>query len=288
MKITLPFATTDTTLPKDRVDPVLADSGSLFLFDAKSPKSWGLTSIGSNTTWKNLVSGGTNATLERTNALLFDSSIWGFSNDPSIGTNVSTAGRIDLGAKYFTNKANNYLLVTWITLPVSTTSYAANGTPWLWYSSNAAGGGTAAATKALEIQASNTGTAIQSYVWGTFVSGSTPAALQNSGQISQSGSIRTVQYAINWYKDSADNLWKLRTFLNNSQLGIASYSPVVSDTFGINDPGSNNVRALGSVTNSGFKIHRLYAEDLTTSGRTPQTVLGIDWAYAQKRFRQAS
>lgn len=312
----LSSAFTDTTLPLLQKDPVLPAAGGVLLLDGKNPGCWtGASTIGvtdplyslSRTTaadgttpgqgyW---TSYGTPTDLSTISKPLAYNSTTGRITFPSAGT--SNAARFiesQSQARYLFNGTDNFCISVWAyiaptgtivlltTQPSGTSSSTRVGLTM--YAQAGAGGSGGAAGGFQAFRRSAIGYPISPGVTATANTQNFAYGGVNNSPVGLTAGIHRLGYA--WYK-KADGNWYNKPILDQT-VGTELATPThvttgidlgQSTAGGARDPYHVAAIAPGNFgTDNG--IYRLYIENLTLSGRTPEQVWAADWTRGNGRF----
>ena len=317
----LSSAFTDPTLPILQKDPVLPAAGGVFLLDSKNPGSWSgastiETSAPLNSLARATAADGTNpgqgywttygtptdlATISK--PLAYDSAT-GRITFPSAGTN-NAARFIESQAqgRYLFNATDAFCISAWVyitstgSLLLLTLQQAGsdNNRNGLLISALPGPGGAGGAAGGFQvIRPSRVGypispgvtasTRTDNYAYGG--SNNSPAALTSG--------VHRLGYA--WYR-KADGNWYSRPILDQT-IGAELATPTHVTTGldlgqttagGARDPYwvaalGNRVQNAPNTFGTSNALCRLYIENLTVSGRTPEQVWAADWARGNGRF----
>ena len=268
----LSTAFTDTTLPKLRKDPVLADAGSLILYDFKASANradgFSLTSpefvnLGSYTS-KTSITVPTGIDYDETKgALVYES-----------GTNViNVETGASAGSSNLFNTTDNFLLILWASRRATNVgtffyfNYLAKGT-----------GSTGSGDQTLYFM--NNGTTPNNSIIARVNFDATSSHATDSAFMSgpTSGGA-PVQLAMHWFKTGST--WEMNAYSNKTK---ATNEPTSTDPLWLAGTNLAFFRQTGGYDGAGAQVHRLVVENLTQSGRSVTEVLNLDYAYSNGRF----
>lgn len=307
----LSSAFTDTTLPILQKDPVLPNAGGVFLLDSKNSASWNGSSVIAvdaplNTLTRAAAADGTNpglgvfsvgentpVSLSSVSKPLAYNSATGRITFPTTSDPTAAARFIESQAQglYLFNGTDAFCISAWVyvaptgVLHLLFTQPAGNN--------NARQGLTITASVASGFQVTRPSMVGYPISPGVTQTVATANAAYGTAATITSG-IHRLGYA--WYRKT-DNNWYGRPILNQvlgSELATPSHVTTGIDLGQTTAGGPRNqyyVAALGNRrqvhpgtfgTDNGF--YRLYIENITVSGRTPEQVWAADWARGNERF----
>ena len=257
-----PSASTDTTLPKVLADSLL-NTGSLFLMDFLRLGCWNpaTDTVADGAAVRNLVTGGTAGMLKIPVAgdLTFETGL-GFKLKSSVAY-----GRvqIDTGTRYFqTNLTDDYLLIAWATYPASDPT-------------GHIGQLISKAVNSTYFQAGPMLAVI--YTAGGKIITHMDAEASNGKSIVIGSPAGKHQFAI--AKVGSNTLIFLDGVLVSTQATGTPALTANSTPLNFGNGASSTMYACPSTI-----LHRIYAENLTTSGLTAAAVVAADYAANSSRF----
>lgn len=272
----LSTAFTDTSLPKLRIDPVLADAGSLVLYDFKAkanqaagfdPASPEFVNIGSYTGRTSI------KPLDWSSNYLYDATKGAVVWDSGTVTPIAVEANASSGSSDLFNTTDDFLVILWASRRATNLgtffypNYLAKGTGTtgsgdqsLYFMNN----GTTPANSIIARINFNTvsGTANSTATVGGPTTGGNP-----------------VQLAMHWFYNGS--AWEMNAYSNKTKSGT---EPTSSDPLWLAGTNLGFFEQTGGYGGEGSQVHRLVIENLSTSGRTAAEVLALDYAYSNGRF----
>lgn len=272
----LSTAFTDTTLPKLRLDPVLADAGSLVLYDFKAkanqaagfnPASPEFVNIGSYT-------GRTSITpLSISANYLYDATKGAIVWDSGAPNPISVEANASSGSSDLFNTTDDFLVILWASRRATNlgtfffNNYLAKGTGTtgsgdqsFYFMNNGTTPGTGIIARI------NFNTASSHATGAGFIGGPTTGG-------------NPVQLAMHWFWNGS--AWEMNGYSNK---GVDGQSVTSANPIWLAGTNLAFFRQTGGYGGEGSQVHRLVIENLTASGRTAAEVLNLDYNYSNGRF----
>ena len=268
----LSTAFTDTTLPKLRKDPVLADSGSLILYDFKATAN---QAAGFNPASPEFVNLGTYTGRTSLTPILGGDRSYSQSKGAITAESDSAQFPVEnLSAEQLFNSTDSFLVILWASRRATNLgNFSFSG--YLTKGTGTSGSGDQ--TLAILNDGTSPANIVQMKVRLSNTAGPATEIASTPGPTTGGA---PVQLALHWFLDGTQ--WKAHAYSNKTKDSeeLSSANPLwITTSYNLQFFGN-----LGGNGNKGSQVHRLVVENLTQSGRSVSDVLDLDYAYSNGRF----